>query len=197
MQFNSPSRGCGAQRSSQYPFLLDASVKSGSVAAAAAQFVHRFAAGKAVVEGPGGGGVQHGLQLLLKQAAQGDGPLPVQAAGHRRAVAQHRDLVPQPQAKGRARLLRAADACLKEEIQEAGLDKRLWQYYATLIQSPDEQNMYTICLRAIQASQSRGLAARLPFDLMERTTARILAEVPGVSRVVYDLTPSKHYGILE
>ena len=84
-----------------------------------------------------------------------------------------------------------------EEIQEAGLDKKLWQYYATLIQSPDQQNMYTICLRAIQASQSRGLAARLPFDLMERATVRILAEVPGVSRVVYDLTPSKHYGILE
>lgn len=97
----------------------------------------------------------------------------------------------------RLNLLRAADACLMEEIQEAGLDKKLWQYYATLIQSPDAPDMYAVCLRAIQTSQSRGLAARLPFDLLERTTARILAEVPGVSRVVYDLTPSKHYGILE
>ena len=97
----------------------------------------------------------------------------------------------------RLNLLRAADACLMEEIQEAGLDKKLWQYYATLVQSPDERDQYTVCLRAIQASQSRGLAARLPFDLLERTTERILAEVPGVSRVVYDLTPSKHYGILE
>lgn len=97
----------------------------------------------------------------------------------------------------RLNLLRAADACLMDEIQEAGLDKKLWQYYATLVQSPDAQDMYTVCLRAIQASQSRGLAARLPFDLLERATARILAEVPGVSRVVYDLTPSKHYGILE
>ena len=97
----------------------------------------------------------------------------------------------------RLNLLRAADACLREEIQEASLDKKLWQYYATLVQSPDASDMYTVCLRAIQASQSRGLAARLPFDLMERTTTRILAEVPGVSRVVYDLTPSKHYGILE
>ena len=97
----------------------------------------------------------------------------------------------------RLNLLRAADACLMEEIQEAGLDKKLWQYYATLVQSPDAPQLYTVCLRAIQASQSRGLAARLPFDLMERTTTRILTEVPGVSRVVYDLTPSKHYGILE
>ncbi|MBE5793057.1 MAG: hypothetical protein E7323_00045 [Clostridiales bacterium] len=97
----------------------------------------------------------------------------------------------------RLNLLRAADACLMEEIQAAGLDKKLWQYYATLIQSPDNAHMYTVCLRSIQASQSGGQAARLPYDLMERVTARILAEVPGVSRVVYDLTPSKHYGILE
>ena len=93
----------------------------------------------------------------------------------------------------RLNLLRAADSFLQEEILEARLDKKLWQYYATLIQSPDEQNMYTICLRAIQASQGQGLAARLPFDLMERTTTRILTEVPGVSRVVYDLTPSSNY----
>ena len=97
----------------------------------------------------------------------------------------------------RLNLLRAADACLMDEIHDAGLDKKLWQYYATLIQSPDAPEMHAVCLRAIQTSQSRGLAARLPFDLLERTTARILAEVPGVSRVVYDLTPSKHYGILE
>lgn len=97
----------------------------------------------------------------------------------------------------RLNLLRDADACLLEEIQEAGLDKRLWQYYATLVQSPDNPSMYTICLRAIQASQNRGLAARLPFDLMERTTTRLLHEIPGISRVVYDLTPSKQYGILE
>ncbi len=97
----------------------------------------------------------------------------------------------------RLNLLRAADACLMEEIQESGMDKKLWQYYATLIQSPDIPGMYTVCLRCIQASQSRGLAARLPFDLMERTTTRILTEIPGISRVVYDLTPSTQYGLLE
>lgn len=102
-----------------------------------------------------------------------------------------------PVTEQRLNLLRAADACWLEEIQEAGLDKRLWQYFATLIESPDAPNRYTICLRAIQASQSQGLAARLPYDLMERTTARILSEVPDVSRVVYDLTPSKRYGMME
>ena len=97
----------------------------------------------------------------------------------------------------RLNLLRAADSFLQEEILEARLDKKLWQYYATLIQSPDAPGCYTICLRAIQASQGQGLAARLPFDLMERATARILAEIPDVSRVVYDLTPSKRYSMPE
>ncbi len=97
----------------------------------------------------------------------------------------------------RLNLLRSADACLLDEIQEAGLDKRLWQYYATLVESPDAPGQHTICLRAIQSSQNKGLAARLPFDLLERATARILAEVPNVSRVVYDLTPSKRYGMME
>ncbi len=102
-----------------------------------------------------------------------------------------------PVTEQRLNLLRAADACWLEEIQEAGLDKRLWQYFATLVESPDAPGQHTICLRAIQASQSQGLAARLPYDLMERTTARILSEVPSVSRVVYDLTPSKRYGMME
>jgi GMP synthase (glutamine-hydrolysing) len=97
----------------------------------------------------------------------------------------------------RLNLLRAADACWLDEIQQAGLDKRLWQYFATLVESPDQPGQYTICLRAIQPSQNQGLAARLPYDLTERTTARILQEVPHVSRVVYDLTPSKRYGSIE
>lgn len=97
----------------------------------------------------------------------------------------------------RLNLLRAADSCFLDEIHEARLDKKLWQYFATLIQSPDAPGRYTICLRAIQASQGQGLAARLPFDLMERVTARILAEIPDISRVVYDLSPSQRYGMPE
>ena len=97
----------------------------------------------------------------------------------------------------RLNLLRSADACLLEEIREAGLDKRLGQYFATLVESPDAPGQHTVCLRAIQPSQNQGVAARLPFDLLERATARILSEVPGVSRVVYDLTPSKRYGMME
>lgn len=53
---------------------------------------------------------------------------------------------------------------------------------------------YTIVLRALQAGRTTATSARLPFDLLERVSQRMLRELPGVSRVVYDLTPSRHYG---
>ena len=54
-----------------------------------------------------------------------------------------------------------------------------------------------VILRACQAGDGEAYAARLPYDLIERVTERILAEIPQVKRVVYDLTPSYHYSLLE
>ena len=97
----------------------------------------------------------------------------------------------------RLNVLRAADACFSEEIRAGGHDRRLWQYYANLIANSDIPDGYAISLRALQASQGGASAARLPFDVLERAAERIRQEVPGVNRVVYDLTPSAHYGELE
>ncbi|MEG2207763.1 MAG: GMP synthase (glutamine-hydrolyzing), partial [Clostridia bacterium] len=97
----------------------------------------------------------------------------------------------------RLSVLRAADACFAEEIHNSGFEKRLWQYYASLVETPDQPDSYSICLRALQAGQSVANAARLAFDLLERTTERILREVHGINRVVYDLTPGSHYMDLE
>lgn len=94
----------------------------------------------------------------------------------------------------RLQLLRAADACLEEEIAENGFERKLWQYYSVLCQSPDMPGCYTIVLRALQAGRTTATSARLPFDLLERVSQRMLRELSGVSRVVYDLTPSRHYG---
>lgn len=94
----------------------------------------------------------------------------------------------------RLQLVRAADACLAEEIAESGFERKLWQYYSVLCQSPDMPGWYTIVLRALQAGRTTATSARLPFDLLERVSQRMLRELPGVSRVVYDLTPSRHYG---
>jgi len=52
-------------------------------------------------------------------------------------------------------------------------------------------------LRASQVCGGDACASRLPYDLLERTTERILRELPNVRRVVYDLTPSQHYALME
>lgn len=97
----------------------------------------------------------------------------------------------------RLTVLRAADACFSEEICQGGHAKRLWQYYTNLVDSPDQPDTYAISLRALQVARGGATAARLPFDVLERASERILSEVKGVVRVVYDLTPSNHYGEME
>ena len=92
-------------------------------------------------------------------------------------------------------LLREADAIFRDELEKAGQQKRLWQYYATLSDNniPGDEG-YLIGLRAVQAIDGdTAVAARLPADLLERVTERILANVPGIYRVFYDLTPSRSY----
>lgn len=96
----------------------------------------------------------------------------------------------------RLSVLRLAGECFTKEILENGFDRKLRKYYAVLLQSPENPDAYTISLRALQAGRTNA-SARLPLDLLERVTARILQEVHGVSRVVYDLTPSQSFGEME
>ena len=92
----------------------------------------------------------------------------------------------------RLALLRKADAVFVEELTSGGHEKKLRQYYATLWEAPLDPGSYVIALRALQAAQECAYPARLPFDLLERVTQRVLDSVPGVSRVIYDLTPGMH-----
>ncbi len=97
----------------------------------------------------------------------------------------------------RLQLLREADDIFAEEIRAEGLDRRLWQFYATLSDSPDAPGSHVVCLRATQSAGGGANAARIPFDVLERAAGRIRKELSGVARIVYDLTPSAHYGELE
>ena len=97
----------------------------------------------------------------------------------------------------RLQLLREADAIFAEEIREGGYGRRLWQFYATLSDSPEKNDSYAVCLRATQSAGGGANAARIPYDVLERTAERIRTELSGVTRIVYDLTPSAHYGELE
>ena len=104
--------------------------------------------------------------------------------------------------RDRLHALREADAIFRNAIDESGQGKRLWQYFATLAPNPadeeEERETYIVTLRAVQAVDgAAAMPARLPNDLLERISEDILANVPGVRRVMYDLTPSRKYAHVE
>jgi GMP synthase (glutamine-hydrolysing) len=97
---------------------------------------------------------------------------------------------------GRLRLLRLADAIVAEEIRREGWYARLWQSFAVLlpVQSVgvmgDERTYeYTAAVRAVESRDGMTADwARLPHDLLARISSRIVNEVKGINRVVYDIS---------
>lgn len=98
--------------------------------------------------------------------------------------------------KDKADLLREADAIMREEIDLAGLNKEINQYFAVLtdIQSVGVRNEartydYTIALRAIKTVDFMTAEyVQIPYDILSKISNRITDEVQGVNRVVYDIT---------
>ncbi|HEX5940200.1 MAG TPA: glutamine-hydrolyzing GMP synthase [Dehalococcoidia bacterium] len=101
-------------------------------------------------------------------------------------------------------MLRGADWIVMEEIKQAGLYKELWQSFAVLTDTKTVGVMgdfrtygNAVALRAVQAEDAMTADwARLPYDLLARISNRIVNEVPGINRVVYDIT-SKPPGTIE
>jgi len=96
----------------------------------------------------------------------------------------------------RLSLLRRADAIVQEEIRDAGLYERLWQAFAVLLPvrsvgvMGDERTYESTCaIRAIESTDGMtGDWARLPHELLARISSRIVNEVRGINRVVYDIS---------
>jgi GMP synthase (glutamine-hydrolysing) len=96
----------------------------------------------------------------------------------------------------RLRVLRAADAIVREEITRAGLAEEVWQYFAVLtpvqtvgVMGDGRTYQHLVAVRAVTSVDGMTADwARLPYDLLGRIAARIVNEVPGVNRVVYDVT---------
>jgi GMP synthase (glutamine-hydrolysing) len=93
-------------------------------------------------------------------------------------------------------VLRKADAIVDEEIRAAGLYESLWQSFAVLlpvrsvgVMGDDRTYEETCVVRAVQSSDGMTADwARLPHDVLATISARIINEVKGVNRVVYDIS---------
>ena len=93
-------------------------------------------------------------------------------------------------------IVRESDAILREEIAKAGLDREIWQYFTAL---PDMKSVgvmgdvrtysYTVGIRAVTSIDGMTADwARIPWDVLEKISTRIVNEVDNVNRVVYDIT---------
>ena len=93
-------------------------------------------------------------------------------------------------------ILRDADAIFREEIANAGLDRSINQYFAVItdmrsvgVMGDGRTYDYTLALRAVTTTDFMTADwARIPYDVLEKASNRIVNEVPHVNRLVYDIT---------
>ena len=93
-------------------------------------------------------------------------------------------------------IVRESDYVLRDEIKKAGLERDVWQYFTALpnirsvgVMGDERTYDYTIAVRAVTSIDGMTSDwARIPFDVLERISRRIVNEVPHVNRVVYDIT---------
>ena len=106
--------------------------------------------------------------------------------------------------RDRLEALRESDAILREEFAANGLEGKVWQYFTVV---PDFKSTgvknglrsfdWPVIIRAVNTRDAMtATVENVPFELLQKITARITSEVPGVNRVLYDLTP-KPTGTIE
>lgn len=94
------------------------------------------------------------------------------------------------------RILQDADYIYREEIAKAGLNREIWQYFAVLtncrsvgVMGDSRTYSYTLALRAVTSVDGMTADwARIPYDVLEKISTRIVNEVQDINRIVYDIT---------
>ncbi|WP_169086020.1 glutamine-hydrolyzing GMP synthase [Paenibacillus sp. PL91] len=93
-------------------------------------------------------------------------------------------------------IVRESDAILRDEIAKAGLDREIWQYFTALpnmksvgVMGDARTYSYTVGIRAVTSIDGMTADwARIPWDVLEKISVRIVNEVDNVNRIVYDVT---------
>ena len=106
--------------------------------------------------------------------------------------------------RDRLEAVRESDAILREEFAKNGLAGKVWQYFtivpdfkSTGVRYGKRSYDWPVVIRAVNTRDAMtATVENIPFDLLQHITARITSEVPGVNRVLYDLTP-KPSGTIE
>ncbi len=96
----------------------------------------------------------------------------------------------------RLEILRQADAVVTEEIRKAGLEREIWQAFGVLpgiksvgVQGDGRTYAYPLIVRAVTSEDAMTADwARLPYELLERISNRVINEVEGINRVAYDIS---------
>lgn len=99
--------------------------------------------------------------------------------------------------RDKIKIVQESDAILREEIAKHGLDRKIWQYFTVLtglrsvgIKDGKRSYDYTLAIRAVNSVDGMSATwAKIPYDVLEIISDRILSEVDGVNRLVYDISP--------
>lgn len=109
-----------------------------------------------------------------------------------------------PITRERLAAVRESDAILREEFAKAGLAGKVWQYFTVVpdirsvgVKNHERSYEWPVILRAVNTVDAMtAVIEHIPYEILEKITHRITHEVPGVNRVLYDLTP-KPTGTIE
>ena len=106
--------------------------------------------------------------------------------------------------RDRLEALREADAILRDEFDKSGLAETVWQFFITVpdiksvgVKDESRYEGWPAIIRAVNTTDAMSATIEeIPYSILHKITARITSEVPGINRVLYDLTP-KPTGTIE